>query len=839
MAREQGVPEEPTFEQAQTWWRKMQRPVTFVGVPGHPHQATVLWNTGLLFCSNPREWSGGRPRIGSAYHLAPGLYEEMTGCELDALHLEFSFGEGLHVPDRLGNTEGEVEQELLEERMPVVISRVKQAGVNWTCTVLARAVTPSYLEPGDIEVESQHLLTEVRWTAHNPTRRARRVLLSCHVTSPHVVLGYKVEMEAKAWPYARALSWEAPFLRDDRRAVRLAAAPEDGGEIAFARRLSGDDAASAREQGLAQDVLQFRGQVPAGGSLSFRLVVPYTAIPSDDIPVLRKALRVRFETALARARREWRRAFSATRIKTPERIVNDCFDAYLYHAMIATARRRFTPHTILKCSPNHYEGMWSAHSAIAAHSMDLRGQHELSRQVLETFFANQGPLPRHILHLFGDKQVGESEGFSAHPGFLGNIEGYMAVLWSFYHGWIMWAIGEHARLTNDWAWFRRHADRLALACEWIEEQRMRTRVRDARGNKALAYGLLPASNAFDWGFGHMFWSDAHTYRGLAEVAQCLRRIRHPMAKQFLAQAEDYRSDIVTSVTRSRDASPRVPLEDGSTIPFVPMSVEMRDYFAPDWTYVACGPLNLAWAGVVPAGHELMQEVFAFLEAGRPLGEWNESHGKYQGWEAGPSEWALGKVAADEDFRETSRPMCGRSYFWRHKMTYEPGWIPQAFAFLQLDDIPALLEHFYSLISNGGQHVALRTPVEQRDGVAWTQPGDANLLWLMRSMLVREDEGGLILAGSCPRAWLADGEAIAVHKLPTHFGRVSYRLEATAKKVSGSFSFQFHTRPSGIRLRLRRPAGACPRRVSINGRPAAAEGEWIGLTPTARRLEAWY
>jgi len=263
-----------------------------------------------------------------------------------------------------------------------------------------------------------------------------------------------------------------------------------------------------------------------------------------------------------------------------------------------------------------------------------------------------------------------------------------------------------------------------------------------------------------------------------------------------------------------------------------MSVEMRDYFAPDWTYAACGPLNLAWAGVVPPDHELINQVLAFLEAGRALGEWEERRGKYQGWD-----WGV-QTPADEDFLPATRPNEGRCFLWRHKMTYEPGWIPQAFTFLLRDDMPALLEHLYSLISNGGQHVALRTPIEQRDGVAWTQPGDANLLWLMRSMLVREEGDRLLLAGSCPRAWLAEGEEIRVERMPTHFGPVSYQLAPSrgGRRVRGSFRFEFHTKPRAIRLRLRHPEGASLRSAAINGRPAQLEGEWVEVPASARTIE---
>jgi len=133
--------------------------------------------------------------------------------------------------------------------------------------------------------------------------------------------------------------------------------------------------------------------------------------------------------------------------------------------------------------------------------------------------------------------------------------------------------------------------------------------------------------------------------------------------------------------------------------------------------------------------------------------------------------------------------------------------------MALDDLPAMMEHVYSLISNGGQHVDLRTPIEQRDGVAWTQPGYANLLWLMRDMLVREEGDSLVLAGSCPRAWLAEGKTVGVTDLPTHFGPVSYRLRAGETKITGSFGFRFHTVPKSVRLQLRRPKERVPRGVA--------------------------
>ena len=819
---------EPTFADAQKWWSKMRRPVTFPGVPGHPFQPAALWNTGLLFWPVPRNFTPDGPR----HTGPPALMGELAGYETDALHVEFAFGRSMHVPDRKDNTAGDVSQELLDGRMPVIIHRLTRGGLAWTCTVFCRIADGPVSRTGD-----EVLLTEVQWTAKNTTARRQTAALSAHLAAPHVVLGYKVAMQDRAAPYQRALTWEAPLLTDDRGRARLAAVAS-GGQIAFHAELPPEALRLARQPlakwGIHRDVLTFSAPVAAGRSVSLRLLIPYFAAEPQ---ALTGALGLRAGGALAGARAYWKKTFDAAgRIETPEPIVNDSADAYLYHAMIATGRRPRSAQWILKTSPNNYEGLWGAHAAIAAFSMDLRGVHDGSRPVFDGFLANQGPAPVTLTGMWGRTPAGATEGFSAHPGFLGNLEGHMAILWAFYHGWTMWAIGQHARLTGDWAWLRKHADRLALACEWIADQRRRTKRKGRSGRKVLSYGLLPASNAFDWGFGHMFWSDAHTYRGLAEAADVLRRIGHARAGEFAAEADAYRRDIVEAVTRCRDAAPRVLLDDGTKIPFVPMSVEMRNYFAPDWTYVACGPLNLAWAGVVPADHDLMNQTLAFLDAGRPLGRYLRDKKEYEGWDWAP------RTPADRDFNPATRPRKGRARFWRHKMTYEPGWIPQAFAFMARDEMPNLLEHFYSLISNGGQHVEIRSPIEQRDGVAWTQPGDANLLWLVRSFLLRELSDRLILAGSTPRAWLADGRRIAVDRMPTHFGPVSYQLESRVGHgtIRGTFGFAFRTAPERILLRLRHPDGLLPSQVRINGvLSGAADGEWVRLPATCRNLEVKY
>ena len=106
------------------------------------------------------------------------------------------------------------------------------------------------------------------------------------------------------------------------------------------------------------------------------------------------------------------------------------------------------------------------------------------------------------------------------------------------------------------------------------------------------------------------------------------------------------------------------------------------------------------------------------------------------------------------------------------------------------------------------------------------PNSANnafFLETLRLTLVHETSGasglpqGLELAYATPRAWLEAGKQIAVRRLQTSFGQLSYTLDAGATSVQASIDL-----PSGfsgpLRLRLRLPAGQRLGAVTVNGKP---------------------
>jgi hypothetical protein len=104
--------------------------------------------------------------------------------------------------------------------------------------------------------------------------------------------------------------------------------------------------------------------------------------------------------------------------------------------------------------------------------------------------------------------------------------------------------------------------------------------------------------------------------------------------------------------------------------------------------------------------------------------------------------------------------------------------------------------------------------------------NGTFLETLRLMLVHETRGedgephGLELAYATPRAWLLPGRRIAVRRLPTSFGPLTFTIRSTNRAVRISLDVPQRAPLRTLSLRVRLPHGDRISSVVVDGRPVA-------------------
>jgi hypothetical protein len=151
----------------------------------------------------------------------------------------------------------------------------------------------------------------------------------------------------------------------------------------------------------------------------------------------------------------------------------------------------------------------------------------------------------------------------------------------------------------------------------------------------------------------------------------------------------------------------------------------------------------------------------------------------------------------------------------------------AYGLLQHDFVREYLLTFYSLMAHQytrGTWTAPETRLvdPKRISAPYCTPAQMVAPLLTRWMLVFEEPGSdtLWLAKGTPRAWLEDGQTIAVSRVPTAWGRLSFSLRShlLAGRVEAVVELPSVSPAARIKLRLRAPEGHRIRSVTANGKP---------------------
>lgn len=378
----------------------------------------------------------------------------------------------------------------------------------------------------------------------------------------------------------------------------------------------------------------------------------------------------------------------------------------------------------------------------------------------------------------------------------GHVSGFAN--WVVYTPGMLYATAQNYFLSGDRAALDRVLPQSIKAMNWCLEQ-----VRSAERREGPAQGLVSGPLNDLTGEGTWAFNQAYMYAGLELFGKALEQMGDPRGREARAVAQRLAEAVDRGFRTASAKSPLVQLRDHTWIPYVPCEANTFRRILDDWypTDVDTGAVHMLRLKAVPPGSD--------------LGDWllndHEDNLFFRGW----------------------------------GIANEPVYNQHATAYLERDDVKAVIRTFYSYMASAFSHSALE-PVEHR----WTHgqyfgPPSTDGAWfeLYRSMLVHErDDDSLLLAGFTPRRWLEAGKRVEVRQAPTRFGLLSMTVEnkSGGKQLEAEVQMPDRTRPTALLVRFRHPAGLRMRSVTVNGQSWSdfdGEKEWVRVPAPAEKRYA--
>jgi hypothetical protein len=644
--------------------------------------------------------------------------------------------------------------ELLDGFLPVVVTTLRYADL------VVRQTVVGYSE----ELSPDRALLAL----------ARLEVRNAHAAAATAHVGFRFE-RGLTLPEARADA-DARFgdhaLVRDGRFVEW----ENGGLIAAC------DAAFAAAAEWRGHTLAGALAVPAGGSASVELRLARRPLAPAQRATLTDP---EFDAVVAATARSWRGWLQrGAQLELPDRETCAAFRAWaIYGALLSGQEQgRVEPHD----APDFYEHFYGHAAACYLHTLSFRGDFDEARLVAASVVAWQRPDGM----FSGERRVTHQ------------------------HGSMLRELCRLYLMSDDRAWFATVLPHVEQACEWLIAERRKSMQLDADGSQPLTYGLLPAhlycvDEVASLTVVQDYLADALNWAGLQEAAAALARFGTAAAGRIAAEAQSYHDDLLASMRRALEpgAPPFLPLVPGREHPYgyLPDSREGN--------YYAILAPRMLEAELFPRDDELALVVADFLEArgGLVLGL-STFQGNFPTRRRAPGAdhtelgidahfvygYALTNLRHDRIARYllTYR---GLMAYGMSKGTFAP---PEC-----------------SLITTGeGPY----TPAGKRfEWCALPQPhlhSLAQLLRVVRMLLVQEEDDTLWLARATPREWLACGQTLRVSRAATIFGRVSFTIgsAAAAGRVVATIAVEWHHPPARTLLRLRHPERGGIAAVAVEG-----------------------
>jgi hypothetical protein len=528
--------------------------------------------------------------------------------------------------------------------------------------------------------------------------------------------------------------------------------------------------------------------VPANSTQSLWLKAPYDLLASGDSGIVREP----GESLLARAQESWQAIWAkGPQIHLPERALEDFFYSSFAFVLILTEYDAAGDLWILD-GPRGYRQFWGRGEYFQARALHLLGRSDLARESLE-----------HAFHIQMDDGEWDGPPISGWPSW-DNIGGNAAGAWEYYS------------FTHDRAWLAHAYPHLLAAARWIQRHREESDLEGVDvpagakptrraipwsckteiepklqpGEKPYWSGLLP------WAYGDSGIPEGHAFPHnffALDAVECARKAAVELGKQddatWLAhEFSSYRDAILVAIQRA------LKLEQG-TPPYLP-AMPVDPEAAWSQSFVAVYPTEF-FKPDDPLITGLLTRVESTMRQGLPTNmAWLGFGGVWPGNSMNVAEVYLrrGDVAKAANLLVATLNHSYSTNVWREEIRVDKT-IPTA-------------------CPNSTNNRNLDNQMGTGDmPEAWA---NANLVNLVRDMLVLEKNGALGILAGIPADWIGVGQEISIRNAPTLLGGpVSYRLSypAAGKMV---LEVDAPTSPVDVFARFPLPAAVTIRSVVVNG-----------------------
>jgi hypothetical protein len=760
MAKKQVV--EPMFDTACQWWGDLPNIWTPVGWKDHLFRFNVFWNGVILAQPNINLRTEKYKGLGAQFTFIPHYTPDI------ALN-NYAF---------VRHDDNSVKQGWNDAAAPVLWSEWAKDGVLYRQEVFAHILGGEAVKTGIEPLFAWVRLSVYELCPALPLEDVSgfNIMIQAPFISTRMSMRDNIVLMYGQSDYPRRLhaetnSYDAKtgfrVIEDDDK-VRMGIAAEQKCDVIFSPPQKDED----KPYWSRQTYYRLHVKLATKKGAHADLLIPM--LPADRA-VFDKELALDYDAALKEANKFWAEGQKGRAVfSVPEQFLNETAKHSVRFSEVLAEK---SPETGKYCKLNGsftYADLWATPMAMdLIMMMDMLGYHDVVGKYLEIFKGEQGTV------------IPPGDSYTLHPGYLSTPALYKSVDWLSDNGAVLYSICEHALLSGDKDFTKRFTNVIIKSCEWIREAR-------AKKGHGGAEGVLPPAVATDRGTKiQAVWSVGWNYKGLTAAVKVLKRIGHPKAAEFEAEAKAYKADFLKAFRAKCRTMPSWKDARGKSHKLVPTALmgdakdESRHAF-----YLDAGPLFLVYAGLMDADDPLMKDTLLWFREGP-----QQKFCRYDS-----NCWQVPVL-----HREMSS--CEPCYSWNVFFSH------------QLADREKFFEGMYSLFA-GSLSRQTYVSCETRGGVTGNVFSACLAIFLARLAVIDDqiDEGVLHLLRLMPLAWLEAGKEARFEKMPTEFGPVTLktRVSKDGRTLDVNYTAKFHDRPALIVLHVPPIPGL--KTVKVNGKP---------------------